>query len=198
MRVAYMYSIYYTTYDTTWAAATVWSWTLVEAHFAIICASAPALKLFFRRFLQSTQGHSYTTRQRADYNNFGSSAAELGAVEPGHRSKGGGDDDAEGIYLADMLAFKATRDEAERKVRKSKGLPQFSTIGGGSGDGSLKSPVSVTVTEDAEESTLADAGGGTLSEMDARTIEERSTKSIVRSRGSTDSILETHVAARTT
>ncbi|OJD31431.1 uncharacterized protein BKCO1_4800058 [Diplodia corticola] len=168
MRVVYMYNIYYTTYDTTWAAATVWSWTLVETHFAIICASAPALKLFFRRFLQSTHGQSYTTRQRQDYNNFGSSA-ELGAMGASAGGDGRRAKDLEGgeggIYMADMLR------------------EGFASTNGS------KSPVSVTVTdaESAEDDGLADVVAG----IDMRTMEERSTKSIVRSRGSTDSILET-------
>jgi hypothetical protein len=32
----------------------VWAWTAVEAHLAIICASAPALKVFFKQYLNVT------------------------------------------------------------------------------------------------------------------------------------------------
>ncbi|KAL0256781.1 hypothetical protein SLS55_009178 [Diplodia seriata] len=162
----------------------------MRTHFAVICASAPALKLFFRRFLQSTHGHgnSYTTPQRNDYNNF-SSSAELGQMgsSGAGRNKDVDDDDGEAIYLADMLAFKAAAaGDAEGKKKKSKGLPLFSTAAAAAGGGD-KSPVSVTVTEGEE---LGRALSG--SSVDAHAVEEeRSTKSIVRSRGSTDSILET-------
>ncbi|KAL1649610.1 hypothetical protein SLS58_001667 [Diplodia intermedia] len=200
MRIVYIYEIYYTTYDTTWAATTVWSWTLVETHFAVICASAPALKLFVRRYLQSTHGHgsSYTTAtpQRNDYSNFGSSA-ELGAMKPG-RSKDVDDGDGEAIYMADMLAFdKAAADddaharaEADRRRagrKTSKGLlPLFSTTTAG-GDASLKSSVSVMVTGEEERGRALSGSSG-----DAHGVgEARSTRSMVRSRGSTDSILET-------
>lgn len=35
----------------TWATEPVWAWTTVEAHLAIVCASAPALKVFFKQYL---------------------------------------------------------------------------------------------------------------------------------------------------
>ncbi|KAF2089621.1 hypothetical protein K490DRAFT_8203, partial [Saccharata proteae CBS 121410] len=46
VRTAYIHVVYYTTYDITWAAVPIWGWTAVEANVAIICASAPALKVF--------------------------------------------------------------------------------------------------------------------------------------------------------
>ena len=39
------------TYDNTWYLYKTWTWTVVELYVAIIAASAPALKPFFRRFL---------------------------------------------------------------------------------------------------------------------------------------------------
>lgn len=39
------------TYDNTWYLWKFWIWTFVELYLAIIAASAPALKPFFRRFL---------------------------------------------------------------------------------------------------------------------------------------------------
>lgn len=37
-------------YDITWVAYYGWIWTALEADLAVICASAPALKVFFRRY----------------------------------------------------------------------------------------------------------------------------------------------------
>ncbi|KAK8234839.1 hypothetical protein IWZ00DRAFT_121561 [Phyllosticta capitalensis] len=51
IRIYYIYRVYFVTYDTTWAAGHVWIWTSVEACLGIACASAPALRLFFRRVL---------------------------------------------------------------------------------------------------------------------------------------------------
>jgi hypothetical protein len=39
------------TYDNTWALWENWIWTVLELNFAILAASGPALKPFFRRFL---------------------------------------------------------------------------------------------------------------------------------------------------
>lgn len=44
-------NIFFNTYDVTWATEPAWAWTAVEAHLAIICASAPALKVFFKQYL---------------------------------------------------------------------------------------------------------------------------------------------------
>jgi hypothetical protein len=38
-------------YDETWVGYTMWLWAAVESDLAIISASAPALKPFFRRYL---------------------------------------------------------------------------------------------------------------------------------------------------
>ncbi|KAH7039470.1 hypothetical protein B0J12DRAFT_762765 [Macrophomina phaseolina] len=51
LRIVYIRPLYTSTYDIAWEAGPVWAWTAVEAHMAIICASAPALKLFFRKVL---------------------------------------------------------------------------------------------------------------------------------------------------
>lgn len=182
MRVAYMYEIYYATYDTTWEASYVWSWTLAETHFAIICASAPALKLFFGRLLQGStaQPDSYPSRQRHEYNNFGSE--ELGGVGSGKNTKDDGSGDGEAIYMTDMLAFKVAKAKAEKE---SKELPLFETVAERSGS---ESPVSITITQVAGLSAVNDVSGR-LSESEAHVMEEQSAKSISRSRGSTDSIL---------
>jgi hypothetical protein len=43
--------LYTTTYDVTWESQPIWILTGIEANLAIICASAPALKVFFERYL---------------------------------------------------------------------------------------------------------------------------------------------------
>ncbi|GME23723.1 Integral membrane protein [Neofusicoccum parvum] len=138
MRVAYMYIIYYKTYDTTWEAFPVWSWTLVETHFAIMCASAPALKLFFRRMLAPTSIDSYTNRQRAEYNNFGSGSG--GGKNGTGRSK---PDDAE-IYMEDMIAYRAARAAADQAEKDS---PIFAVFPERRG---TKDGANITVTQEVD------------------------------------------------
>jgi hypothetical protein len=60
-------SIYFDTYDVTWDSQPMWVWTSVELHGAVVCASAPALKLFFERYLKvgTTQGSSPGSRSDA-------------------------------------------------------------------------------------------------------------------------------------
>ncbi|KAK7705446.1 hypothetical protein SLS57_010100 [Botryosphaeria dothidea] len=60
LRMVYIFPLYNSTYDIPWHASPVWTWTAVEAHMAIVCASAPALKLFFRKVLAVSgySGHS--------------------------------------------------------------------------------------------------------------------------------------------
>ena len=51
------------TYDITWYAYYGWIWTSLEASLGLICASAPALKLFFTRYFAnpgSRMGYSTT------------------------------------------------------------------------------------------------------------------------------------------
>jgi hypothetical protein len=53
LRIYYIDRLYYKTYDTTWEAQPAWLWLIVEANLAVICASAPALKVFFKATLDS-------------------------------------------------------------------------------------------------------------------------------------------------
>ncbi|KAF2137195.1 uncharacterized protein K452DRAFT_341398 [Aplosporella prunicola CBS 121167] len=113
MRAASICKVYYQTYDSTWEALPAWEWTLVEIHFAIICASAPALKLFFHRVLKPSTDGSYTGgRQRQDYGHLGSSKQ--------------GTDSTRGdaaISMHDMLAYEeaATPLPSPTNGRKSTG-----------------------------------------------------------------------------
>jgi hypothetical protein len=58
MRTYYAIYLYYFTYDITWIAYYGWIWTTLEADLAVICASAPALKIFFKRYFNSTINQS--------------------------------------------------------------------------------------------------------------------------------------------
>ncbi|QDS72118.1 hypothetical protein FKW77_003760 [Venturia effusa] len=48
LRLAAIPHLYFNTYDTTWDALPALLWLAVEAHIAVICASAPALKAYFK------------------------------------------------------------------------------------------------------------------------------------------------------
>jgi hypothetical protein len=57
--------IYFRTYDVSWASEPVWMWTVVELNGAIICASAPALKVFFKQYLHVVTNRSNNTPARS-------------------------------------------------------------------------------------------------------------------------------------
>jgi len=63
VRILCTRTLYFDTYDVTWASQPLWIWTGVELHGAILCASAPALKLFFERYLKVTTTHSSSLGQ---------------------------------------------------------------------------------------------------------------------------------------
>jgi len=48
LRVVSTVRVYFDTYDMTWESNEAWIWFAIEAHVAVICASAPALKIFFK------------------------------------------------------------------------------------------------------------------------------------------------------
>lgn len=58
MRTYYAIYVYYYTYDITWYAYYGWIWTALEADLGVICASAPALKVFFKRYFNLTMNRS--------------------------------------------------------------------------------------------------------------------------------------------
>lgn len=61
LRLVFIIKIYFHTYDMTWESYWTWVWLVAEAHFAVICASAPALKTFFKHTFEGmtlpTSGH---------------------------------------------------------------------------------------------------------------------------------------------
>jgi hypothetical protein len=52
LRIVETIPIYTTTYDMTWESYRGWIWFAIESHLAVICASAPALKIFFKHTLK--------------------------------------------------------------------------------------------------------------------------------------------------
>ncbi|KAH3994720.1 hypothetical protein HBH70_115880 [Parastagonospora nodorum] len=58
LRTYYATYVYYYTFDITWYAYYGWIWTALEADLGVICASAPALKVFFKRYFSMTNSTS--------------------------------------------------------------------------------------------------------------------------------------------
>ncbi|KAL6707500.1 hypothetical protein ACN47E_004070 [Coniothyrium glycines] len=53
MRTYYATYVYNYTYDITWYAYYGWVWTALEAQLGVVCASAPAIKVFFKRYFSN-------------------------------------------------------------------------------------------------------------------------------------------------
>jgi hypothetical protein len=51
LRVHATWVLFYETYDVSWQLWEIWNWTLLELHIGVICANAPALKVFVKRYL---------------------------------------------------------------------------------------------------------------------------------------------------
>jgi hypothetical protein len=74
LRVHATWVLFYETYDISWQLWEIWNWTLLELHIGLICANAPALKVFVKRYLdiksivskraQSSQAKSSQPRSR--------------------------------------------------------------------------------------------------------------------------------------
>jgi hypothetical protein len=54
-RIIYTYRTFYSTYDVTWQANRAFLWLGVECHLGIICASAPSLKVYFKKYFSPSQ-----------------------------------------------------------------------------------------------------------------------------------------------
>jgi hypothetical protein len=52
LRITETIPIYTESYDMTWGSYRGWIWFAIESHLAVICASAPALKIFFKHTLK--------------------------------------------------------------------------------------------------------------------------------------------------
>lgn len=84
MRTYYAIYVYYATYDITWYAYYGWIWTALEADLGVICASAPALKVFFRRYFSqftNRSGHSGSSGKKTPGYSNGSPETSLGTSD---------------------------------------------------------------------------------------------------------------------
>lgn len=50
LRTYATYVLFFETYDVSWQLWEIWNWTLLELHIGVICANAPAFKVFARRY----------------------------------------------------------------------------------------------------------------------------------------------------
>lgn len=66
--------LFYETYDVSWQLWEVWNWTLLEAHIGVICANAPALKTFVKKYLEPIK--SVASKPRARFSPAKSSHAQ--------------------------------------------------------------------------------------------------------------------------
>ncbi|KAF8855902.1 hypothetical protein BDZ45DRAFT_715582 [Acephala macrosclerotiorum] len=69
LRTYYLYKVT-TGYDKTWEAFPVWLTSSVELYVGIICASVPATKRFFNRFVPITAVHIHTHKPRTRSESF--------------------------------------------------------------------------------------------------------------------------------
>lgn len=85
MRAYYAIYVYYYTYDITWYAWYGWIWTALEAQLGVMCACAPALKGFFKRYFSlstvRSRGYGYGTGQQ---NSSGKRPPGYGKLSPGN------------------------------------------------------------------------------------------------------------------
>jgi hypothetical protein len=77
MRTYYAIYVYYFTYDITWYAYYGWIWTALEAQLGVVCASAPALKIFFNRYF------NFGTNRSGLSKGSGKKASEYGKASGG-------------------------------------------------------------------------------------------------------------------
>lgn len=151
LRIIAIAHIYFGTYDVTWAAYHAWVWTAVEAHLAIICASAPALKVFFKKYLQvssfgsgfrstmkRSMGHPGTDRRTGDVSYGISSTAGKGTYPYGSQLKSVSDD-------VEMGAIKVARDVDVQVESRSDSQSDFG-VSGRSSQEHLKPTMKTTVT----------------------------------------------------
>jgi hypothetical protein len=58
LRLYYIVLICYHTYDVTWYGHYLYAWSIAETELTLICASAPAVRPLFKKFLGGTIGRS--------------------------------------------------------------------------------------------------------------------------------------------
>ena len=110
IRLIYTIRVYEDTYDSTWVCEPIWLWTVVELHGAIMCASAPALKVFFERYLSAAVKRSvlgYRGRSQPDESELTPRNGEKGFIRV---AEGSGSGSGGTIFAGDdsMLGYEAT------------------------------------------------------------------------------------------
>ncbi|PVH92815.1 hypothetical protein DM02DRAFT_477774, partial [Periconia macrospinosa] len=88
--------LFYGTYDVSWQLWEIYNWATLELHFGILCANAPALKVFVKRYLNITEivrskesSKSRSQQKSANSNNTNSSRPTVPSSK-GTSSKGPG------------------------------------------------------------------------------------------------------------
>jgi hypothetical protein len=83
--------IFFGSYDVTWWAGPAYVTTCVEASFGIICASAPALKVFFKKYFNPSQfgssfGSGFTKSLRTGRSNGATNKTNLSTMDTDGKS----------------------------------------------------------------------------------------------------------------
>lgn len=69
LRAYATYVLFYKTYDVSWQLWEVWNWTLLELHIGVICANAPALKAFMKKYFEPIKSIASKARGRSSGGN---------------------------------------------------------------------------------------------------------------------------------
>ncbi|KAF1811990.1 hypothetical protein P152DRAFT_514656 [Eremomyces bilateralis CBS 781.70] len=86
LRVVYTIPIYYHTYDMTWESYPAWIWFAIESHLAVMCASAPALKVFFKDLNVSNISASWRTPTKRQNGTDGRNGLDYNEAKNGGRT----------------------------------------------------------------------------------------------------------------
>jgi hypothetical protein len=83
--------LFYETYDVSWQLWEVWNWMLLEIHIGVICANAPALKVFFKRYLNiksiSSKGSPKTSQAKSSQAKSSQTKSQASSKPSGTRAK---------------------------------------------------------------------------------------------------------------
>jgi hypothetical protein len=106
----------------TWESQPAWLWLSIEAHLAVVCASAPALKTFFKHTLKD---YTYGFRRS------GKSSSSDPSVENGHSGYGGRSDSRGAIYGGQRGGYAAAATPSTAAVRGYgvTALPEYNSRG---------------------------------------------------------------------
>ncbi|USP74152.1 hypothetical protein yc1106_01426 [Curvularia clavata] len=125
MRTYYLVFVYHYTYDVTWYGYYGWTWTAIEADLGVICASVPALRVYFRHRLGSTAAH--TSNSRSNNQNGPKTLSNQGYGSRSAKSNKNADVEANGDHMSlqsivikrDLSSSIRERDDASQKSDSS-------------------------------------------------------------------------------